>query len=144
MKYGEDAHDDMPMELYFLSHVLAMGNKEITDSLANESMKRLADFANNLPLWHLRGYTANDYPSEAFVPTLSAKKPLGSMLRKLKREALMLADILNGKEPLPETQQESKDETTEENPWANQNIGRNDPCPCGSGLKYKKCHGKMK
>ncbi|MDD4094219.1 MAG: SPASM domain-containing protein, partial [Methanothrix sp.] len=20
--------------------------------------------------------------------------------------------------------------------------GRNDPCPCGSGLKYKKCHGK--
>ena len=19
-------------------------------------------------------------------------------------------------------------------------IGRNDPCPCGSGLKYKKCH----
>jgi uncharacterized protein len=21
------------------------------------------------------------------------------------------------------------------------NIGRNDPCPCGSGRKYKKCHG---
>lgn len=20
-------------------------------------------------------------------------------------------------------------------------VGRNDPCPCGSGLKYKKCHG---
>jgi hypothetical protein len=20
-------------------------------------------------------------------------------------------------------------------------IGRNDPCPCGSGKKYKKCHG---
>ncbi len=20
-------------------------------------------------------------------------------------------------------------------------IGRNDPCPCKSGLKYKKCHG---
>jgi preprotein translocase subunit SecA len=23
-----------------------------------------------------------------------------------------------------------------------QNVGRNDPCPCGSGKKYKKCHGK--
>jgi preprotein translocase subunit SecA len=23
--------------------------------------------------------------------------------------------------------------------WAN--VGRNDPCPCGSGKKYKKCHG---
>lgn len=21
-------------------------------------------------------------------------------------------------------------------------VGRNEPCPCGSGLKYKKCHGK--
>jgi preprotein translocase subunit SecA len=20
-------------------------------------------------------------------------------------------------------------------------VGRNDPCPCGSGRKYKKCHG---
>jgi preprotein translocase subunit SecA len=21
-------------------------------------------------------------------------------------------------------------------------IGRNDPCPCGSGKKFKACHGK--
>jgi preprotein translocase subunit SecA len=20
-------------------------------------------------------------------------------------------------------------------------VGQNDPCPCGSGKKYKKCHG---
>jgi preprotein translocase subunit SecA len=24
-----------------------------------------------------------------------------------------------------------------------QKIGRNDPCPCGSGRKYKHCHGKL-
>ncbi len=23
-------------------------------------------------------------------------------------------------------------------------IGRNEPCPCGSGKKYKQCHGKLK
>ena len=23
-----------------------------------------------------------------------------------------------------------------------QSVGRNDPCPCGSGLKYKRCHGR--
>jgi len=23
-------------------------------------------------------------------------------------------------------------------------VGRNDPCPCGSGKKYKKCHGTEK
>jgi preprotein translocase subunit SecA len=22
-------------------------------------------------------------------------------------------------------------------------VGRNDPCPCGSGKKYKNCHGKL-
>jgi preprotein translocase subunit SecA len=21
-------------------------------------------------------------------------------------------------------------------------VGRNDPCPCGSGKKYKNCHGR--
>jgi len=26
---------------------------------------------------------------------------------------------------------------------AGQKIGRNDPCPCGSGRKYKHCHGKL-
>ena len=35
----------------------------------------------------------------------------------------------------PQTFEKDKDD-----PFAN--VGRNDPCPCGSGLKYKKCHGK--
>jgi preprotein translocase subunit SecA len=26
---------------------------------------------------------------------------------------------------------------------AGQKVGRNDPCPCGSGKKYKNCHGKL-
>jgi preprotein translocase subunit SecA len=27
------------------------------------------------------------------------------------------------------------------NPYAG--VGRNDPCPCGSGKKFKKCHGAV-
>jgi preprotein translocase subunit SecA len=26
---------------------------------------------------------------------------------------------------------------------AGEKIGRNDPCPCGSGKKYKQCHGRL-
>ena len=26
-------------------------------------------------------------------------------------------------------------------PKRNLKVGRNDPCPCGSGKKYKHCHG---
>jgi preprotein translocase subunit SecA len=28
-------------------------------------------------------------------------------------------------------------------PKAVPRVGRNDPCPCGSGKKYKQCHGKL-
>jgi tetratricopeptide (TPR) repeat protein len=28
-------------------------------------------------------------------------------------------------------------------PLTSNKIGRNDPCPCGSGKKYKKCHGAL-
>ena len=30
-----------------------------------------------------------------------------------------------------------------ENPYEGMNISRNAPCPCGSGLRYKQCHGKI-
>jgi preprotein translocase subunit SecA len=30
-----------------------------------------------------------------------------------------------------------------ENPYAQMNINRNTPCPCGSGKKYKHCHGAV-
>jgi preprotein translocase subunit SecA len=30
-----------------------------------------------------------------------------------------------------------------EPPVSEEKAGRNDPCPCGSGKKYKKCHGKQ-
>ena len=30
-------------------------------------------------------------------------------------------------------------ETPARNPM--RDVGRNDPCPCGSGAKFKKCHG---
>jgi preprotein translocase subunit SecA len=28
-------------------------------------------------------------------------------------------------------------------PYADQNVSRNAPCPCGSGEKYKHCHGAL-
>jgi preprotein translocase subunit SecA len=31
--------------------------------------------------------------------------------------------------------------TVASNPFAG--VGRNDPCPCGSGKKFKQCHGKL-
>jgi preprotein translocase subunit SecA len=43
---------------------------------------------------------------------------------------------------LAELQLTSATGTTEHTQASNAGkVGRNDPCPCGSGKKYKKCHG---
>ncbi len=41
--------------------------------------------------------------------------------------------------PKPSESKASTFVKDKEDPFAN--VGRNDPCPCGSGKKYKKCHG---
>ena len=41
--------------------------------------------------------------------------------------------------PKPEAHKPQTYEKDKNDPYAN--VGRNDPCPCGSGKKYKKCHG---
>jgi preprotein translocase subunit SecA len=42
-------------------------------------------------------------------------------------------------EALEEANQDAKAEPVRVGP----KVGRNDPCPCGSGKKYKQCHGKL-
>jgi HEAT repeat protein len=53
---------------------------------------------------------------------------------------------LNGLDPVFAAEQEIEDGSPEQPPAPvaaapQQKIGRNDPCPCGSGKKYKKCCG---
>ncbi len=43
----------------------------------------------------------------------------------------------NAQEP-----EEKPQEQTDEDKFAH--VGRNDPCPCGSGKKFKNCHGKLR
>jgi preprotein translocase subunit SecA len=44
-----------------------------------------------------------------------------------------------------ESQVAAEEEKMPEQPFvrAGNKVGRNDPCPCGSGKKYKHCHGKL-
>ncbi|MBI4744247.1 MAG: SEC-C domain-containing protein, partial [Actinobacteria bacterium] len=42
----------------------------------------------------------------------------------------------------PVAMSSAKDESVAKEPVKSTKVGRNDPCPCGSGKKYKKCCGK--
>ena len=44
--------------------------------------------------------------------------------------------------PKPQEQAKPKTYRKDESGDPYANVGRNDPCPCGSGLKFKKCHGR--
>ena len=48
------------------------------------------------------------------------------------------ADVPRAKPPLPA----SLDLTLPRKPEGKQKVGRNDPCPCGSGKKFKMCCGR--
>jgi hypothetical protein len=49
--------------------------------------------------------------------------------------------ILHGKKPVFSAEPDDGDEPPAEEPVEHTKVGRNDPCPCGSGKKYKKCCG---
>ena len=42
-----------------------------------------------------------------------------------------------------DTAQESQNRGKQQPVKVEAKVGRNDPCPCGSGKKYKNCHGKI-
>ncbi|WP_445946609.1 preprotein translocase subunit SecA [Shewanella sp.] len=44
---------------------------------------------------------------------------------------------------LTDDEQEPSDEMPKTMIREGDKVGRNDPCPCGSGKKYKQCHGKL-
>ncbi|MGH9267848.1 MAG: SEC-C metal-binding domain-containing protein, partial [Acidimicrobiales bacterium] len=39
------------------------------------------------------------------------------------------------------TEGEALEESWSQGPTRSDKVGRNEPCPCGSGRKYKRCHG---
>ena len=43
--------------------------------------------------------------------------------------------------PRPQPQARPKRDAKNPSTWGK--VGRNEPCPCGSGKKYKQCHGMV-
>jgi preprotein translocase subunit SecA len=72
------------------------------------------------------GGTAADQPS-----ALAAAAQGGAVPAGVAEAAEYAVDATAEPPPQVETRRLSEEEK----------VGRNDPCPCGSGKKYKKCHG---
>ncbi|MYL57503.1 preprotein translocase subunit SecA [Virgibacillus halodenitrificans] len=98
---------------------------------------------------HLRAYGQNDplreYQMEGFAMFEAMVENIEEEVSKYIMKA-QIRDNLQRQEVVKDTQavsgsQEDKKKTNK--PYVKKsNVGRNDPCPCGSGKKYKNCHGK--
>ncbi|KPU45176.1 hypothetical protein OXPF_13030 [Oxobacter pfennigii] len=76
---------------------------------------KIMELYNNTRLWVLKGHT----PNELFQEERKYLQPLPAEPLKTAQSKAKVVDIVTRTK-----------------------VGRNDPCPCGSGKKYKKCCGK--
>ena len=152
-----------------LDMLLAATNKVYDEKVALVGHEAFAQFERNVLLqfldqrWrehlsqldmlrqgiYLRGYAQKqpkqEYKREAFELFASLLETVGADVTRV----LMNVQI---RQPEPEevaaAQQEAQAPaqqealSQEEDPFAH--VGRNDPCPCGSGKKFKDCHGKLR
>ena len=94
---------------------------------------------------HLRGYAQED-PLRAY--TMEGFELFDSMLQKIDKDIsifLLKAEIRHNVERKAVSKKQitnESDDTAKRTPKKSKKVGRNDPCPCGSGKKYKQCCGK--
>ncbi len=83
----------------------------------------------------LNGGSSNGVGATIPVPTRAPSTTIDSLeeeFQRRKKRELQQARMAGGGDSSTDTVQRR----------AGDKVGRNDPCPCGSGKKFKKCHGK--
>ena len=131
--------------------------KEVTDEfekvitlqvLDNYWMEHINTMSHLREGIHLRGYAQED-PLRAY--TMEGFDMFDSMVQKIDKDVsimLLKAEIRQNIERVENKTKMITNDTEEapvkKKPKRVQKIGRNDLCFCGSGKKYKHCHGKNK
>ena len=113
------------IDTHWMDHINAM-------SLLREGIY-LRQYAQEDPL---RAYTAEGY--EMFDTLLAAisQDVTRYLINAEIRQNVEREQVIQG------TPNEDKSKAKKKDPVRVKKVGRNDPCPCGSGKKYKQCHGK--
>jgi len=68
--------------------------------------------------------------------------PIYNLTRLALMEGIDLTDEKEREKFFSEKRRNSEADSSSAKQSKRKKIGRNDPCPCGSGKKYKKCCGK--
>lgn len=107
------------------------------------------DFHNNTRMQHNRGYTPNEIiamtkpedripESVSFGPNIRKSLADGTIDAKELRQSILTMELPDDRLRPLMLQALEEAEAAGQIPT----VGRNDPCPCGSGKKYKRCCGR--
>ena len=107
------------------------------DNKLNETTKIKAPIVDALK-------TAYENPTYQFhIPGHTKGKAIFKDFRKLIGEKALNIDTTDEFDNLGTLHPATGREQQKREPIrAEKTVGRNDPCPCGSGKKYKNCHGQ--
>ena len=114
----------------------------VIDTYWMENINTMANLREGI---HLRGYAQED-PLRAY--TQEGFELFNELLHTIDKEItsyLLRAEIRQNTERKQVIKGEAAQDMSKvkkQAPKQVEKIGRNDPCPCGSGKKYKQCHGK--
>lgn len=81
----------------------------------------------------IMGFVVGNYYSEDQVAELCEREPLAWRIGDRNSEKFHKTGQKDPRSPV------SRGSPTPATDFSK--VGRNEPCPCGSGLKFKKCHG---
>jgi preprotein translocase subunit SecA len=114
----------------------------VIDKYWTENINALSQLRESVMM---RGYGGDD-PLRAY--SVEGKNMYDAMLVNIDKDItlfLLKAEIrqnVERKEVVKNKLTNDGDTTTKTRQAKSEKVGRNDPCPCGSGKKYKNCHGK--
>src|SRR5699024_4320750 len=98
---------------------------------------------------HLRAYGQNDplgeYQMEGFAMFEAMVQSINEEVARYVMKAQVRANLERqevAKNATAVTGDQSKKQKKKTPFVKGETVGRNDPCPCGSGKKYKQCHGR--
>lgn len=122
--------DDLlfPPESFFENVVLDTLDLELDGPLYKRAMGLFYDYLDNLPHWLLKGHTPQEMNTLKQV-----RKPFSAVKQRPAKNMAYNYDEM-------ESFFSFLDDSI--NPVSFGKVNRNDPCPCGSGKKYKHCCGK--
>jgi len=136
---------------YFLgniqqSHMLELVASEAQRTFGRNKLEGLPHSCRECEVWFA---CKGECPKNRFGATPDGEPGLNylcagyqAFFRHIDRPLKIMAQLMRQEQPAARVMEVLAQLENRQSAVEKGKVGRNEPCPCGSGLKYKKCHGQ--